>query len=204
MGLFGETKYDVLQKCTLKKLKQISEEKKVKIECHGIFRSKIIKEDYVTCIDNSNKVSMAYVKRVLKGEDLTRTGMRVGKKMSVPIVAKAIKNEFPLDRRHDRESEHERDFKRWCQGRFGSENVTTQYSVGRTRIDVVVGGVGIELKMPRTPRQLMTLRGQVDVYKNHFGKNILIVLLPGGCDYHSIDAFKTDMKKKGITVIEKR
>lgn len=62
MGLFSHEKWDLLEKCNLTQLRKMAKEKKVKVESTGFFRSKIIKEDYVQCLNDSNKISKAYIK----------------------------------------------------------------------------------------------------------------------------------------------
>ncbi len=204
-GIFTNEKWDLLEECNITKLRQMAKEKSLKVESQGIFRSKVNKDDYVSCLYNSNKISKAYIKRVLKGEKSGATGkVQVGKKISLNTVSNAVRKDYKISRIHDTEAEFERDFKNWCRGRFGADNVTTQYSVGRIRIDVVVGGVGIELKFPKTARALMTLRGQIDVYKKHFGKNLMILLISPRCDPSVVAEFKRDMKPKGVKVVEKR
>ncbi|MCK4443949.1 MAG: hypothetical protein KAW09_05365 [Thermoplasmata archaeon] len=204
-GIFTDEKWDLLKECNITKLRQMAKEKNVKVESQGIFRSKVNKDDYVSCLYDSSKISKAYIKRVLKGEKSEATGkVRVGKKISLNTVSNAVRKDYKISRIHDTEAEFERDFKNWCRGRFGADNVTTQYSVGKTRIDVVVGGVGIELKFPKTARALMTLRGQTDVYKKHFGKDLMILLISPRIDPSVVFEFKRDMKSKGVKVVEKR
>ncbi|HIH97577.1 MAG TPA: hypothetical protein HA346_00990 [Thermoplasmata archaeon] len=67
-----------------------------------------------------------------------------------------------------------------------------------------MGGVGIELKCPKKPRNLMTLRGQIDVYQKQFGRNLIILLFSHKCDAKCVAEFRSDMKRKGIRVIERR
>lgn len=205
MGFFSHEKWDLLEKCTLIQLRKMAKEKGVKVESQGFFRSTIVKEDYIQCLNDSSKVSKVYIKRILKGEEPAGASkVRVGKRMSLDSVANTVRREYKITKLYDSEREFERDFKNWCRGRFGHENVTTQYSVGRTRIDVVVGGVGIEIKFPKTARALMTLRGQIDTYKKHFGKKLMVVLVTPRCASSIVAEFKRDMKKKGVKVIEKR
>lgn len=206
MPLFrDEEKWSLLQKCKMTQLKKMAKAKKIKVESTGFIRTKVLKEDYVRYLHDSKKVSKVYIKRILKGEE--RGGVKkvsVGKSISVNAVADAIRKEFRIRKRYDSEADFERDFKNWCRGRFGYENVTTQYAMGKIRIDVVIGGVGVELKLPKTARALTTLRGQVDVYKEHFGKKLMVLLVSSKADYVVVADFKRDMKKKGIMVIEKR
>lgn len=206
MPIFGDPeKKELLVKCKVGQLKKMAKDKGIEVESMGLLRAKVNKDDYIFFLSRSKKITKPYIKKILMGEDRAAPGkVGVGKKMAVKTVGDVIRKEFRIRKRYDSEAEFERDFKNWCRGRFGYENVTTQYSVGRTRIDVVVGGVGIELKLPKTARALTTLRGQVDIYKEHFGKKMIVLLVASKADPGIVADFKRDMKKKAITVIEKR
>ena len=204
MGLFTDEKWDLVEGLKLTQLKQIVKEKKLDVGTF-LFKNTPNKENYMNAVYNSNKVSKTYLKKIAKGDVAASTKSNIpGKKMPVSTVASAIKNDFHIHKAHDSEKEFERDFVMWAKGKFGNANVVTQYAVGRTRIDVVIGGVGVELKYPKTPKPLQTLRGQIDVYKQHFGNNIMVLLFSAKCDPSQIALFKSDMKKKKVTVIEKK
>lgn len=159
------------------------------------------KTDYVDQL--YDEVSVAYLKKFLSGEGAGGGKVAVGiKKIPRSRVIAELRRFRPARHRRN-ESGYERDLLNWARGRFGKENVTPQYSVGRTRIDMVIGGVGVELKVPRTARQLMTLRGQVAVYRKHFGKDLVVMLFRPECDPSLVAEFKADMKKKGLVVIVK-
>ena len=119
-------------------------------------------------------------------------------------VKYVIEESYRLPMRYENESEWERDFVNWCRGQFGDWIVRSQYSVGGIRVDVVIGGVGIELKIPKDNRALMMLRGQVDAYRKHFGRRFMVLLITSFLDYPDVVEFRDDMEKKGVVVIEKR
>ncbi|MFQ5871408.1 MAG: hypothetical protein ACE5IB_04545 [Candidatus Geothermarchaeales archaeon] len=199
--LFGEDeKEKLLRKCTVRQLREITKEKRVAAE-PGFFRARPTKEDYIDRL--YDEVSVAYLKKLLSGEgSIGRAIVPGGKKIPRSRVIAELRK-FNITRPRKSEGGYERDLLNWARGRFGDAVVTPQYAVGRTRIDMVVGGVGIELKVPRTARQLMTLAGQAAVYQKHFGKDLVVILFRPECDPSLVAEFKADMKKMGITVLVK-
>ncbi len=194
-----DEKEKLLETCTVSQLREIAREKRVNVEA-GYFRTRPTKDDYIEQL--YDKVSMAYLRRLLSGEGAAGKRLAIGgKRISRSKVIAELKK-FPFRPRKN-EGDYERDLLNWARGRFGNANVTPQWAVGRTKIDVVIGGVGVELKVPRTARQLMTLRGQVEVYMKHFGKDLVIILFKPECDESLVAQFRDDMKKKGITVFVK-
>ena len=94
MGFFSHEKWDLLEKCTLTQLRKMAKEKGVKVESQGFFRSTIVKEDYIQCLNDSSKVSKVYIKRILRGEEPAGVSrVRVGKRMSLDTVANTVKRE---------------------------------------------------------------------------------------------------------------
>lgn len=123
--------------------------------------------------------------------------------LSVENVVDAIVD-FETKKRYEREEDFEWDLGIWCEAKFGSRNVRSQYGVERSRIDLVVGGVGIELKVAGNAEALKNLRGQLAVYKKHFGNKLIAVVLLSGVDVKLVAELRRDMRKEGIVVIEKR
>lgn len=121
--------------------------------------------------------------------------------MDVETVADAMRG-YGLKHRYSKEPEFERDLLVWCRGEFGGRNVVSQYGVAKSRIDMVVGGVGIELKLARTASDLVRLRGQVEIYRSYFGKKLIVVVVLAGVEPAIVGEFERDMKKKGVVVIE--
>lgn len=194
---FDDEKTKLLNQCTVAQLRQIAKDKKVKVE-PGFFSSRPTKDDYITQL--YDEVSLAYLRKFLS-EGATggvrRTG---GKRIAKRKVISELEKFQPTGARKT-EAGYERDLLNWARGRFGKANVTPQYSVGRTRVDLIIGGIGVELKVPRTARQLMTLRGQVEVYEKHFGKNLVVMLFRPECDPGLVRDFQDDMRKRGVNVI---
>ncbi|MBA3044936.1 MAG: hypothetical protein FP824_01835 [Euryarchaeota archaeon] len=203
MGFFTDEKEDALKKCTIAQLKHMAEEKKI-IAKPLFFQTTISEDAYTSTLYNSNKITLKYIKSVLDSKQTKKQVSTSIKNISVKNVAKAINDEFYITKSHDSEAEFERDFVNWARGRFGHVNVLPQYSVGRTKIDVVIGGVGVELKFPKSQRPLMTLRGQIDVYQKHFGDNLIVLLFSSKCESFAVAEFISDMKKRKITVIERK
>ena len=199
MWLADEEKVSLLRKCTVSQLKQIAKKKNLRVRGDSWLDTPPKKEDYVDQLYDS--VSTRFVKNFLS--ERSGGGRAVpGKKIPKAKVIRELKKFHSAPRKN--ESEYERDLLNWARGRFGGANVTPQYSIGRTRIDLVIGGVGVELKAPKTARPLMTLRGQVDVYMKEFGNNLVVVIFDPKCDPSVVYEFETDMKKKGITVLVKK
>jgi hypothetical protein len=211
MGFFDDTgmeKEKLLKKCTLKQLQRMAEEKKIKITPFFL-QTTIGKQNYECTLRDSDKITVKYITQVMNDEtpassNAVSKAPKTGKSLSVKVVAKAIKDEFMVHKRYDTEAEYERDFINWARGKFGSANVVTQFAVGRTKIDAVICGVGVELKYPKNQRPLMTLRGQIEVYQKYFGENILVLLFSGDCDSFAVDDFIRDMKEKKVVVIDKK
>lgn len=80
-------------------------------------------------------------------------------------------------------------------------NLQTEYAIGRTRIDIVIGSLGIELKRVKQWQTLRNLKSQVADYQKHFD-HIICVLIAEGVKQTDIAQFKKEVGPK-VTVITK-
>ena len=92
----AETREDLLRKCTLKQLKQIAKEKKVKIEYNEFWQSGPLKEDYIDSLYDSSKVTKSYIKKILAGKAKGRmpAGKKIKRKRWSRTVEKAIYEKY--------------------------------------------------------------------------------------------------------------
>src|SRR5207247_6270650 len=72
---------------------------------------------------------------------------------------------------------------------FGTENVKTQVNIAGGRIDIEALGIGIEIKVPNSRSQLQTLLGQVSVYRNYYGPNLLVVIFNDFAKVQDVNEF---------------
>ena len=213
----GDTKEELLMKLTLNDLKLIAKEKNIKVEGQdegylgfGMLKSgktkPPTKDDYIDYLLESNKITKKYLMDYID-QGLTVAYSKKSRPSRISLttsnIAQIINKEYKLEKSHTKEAEFERDFYNWCNGRFGTENVTKQIGIGNYRIDVQVGDIGIELKLPKTSHQLLTLRGQVDEYSKRYKNKLIILLVAPKVDSSIIQEFKKDMKKRNVMVIEK-
>ena len=213
----GGTKEELLMKLKVSDLKLIAKEKNIKIAGKddgylgfGILkRGKIkqpTKDDFIDSLLASNRVTKQFlIDFIDQGLNVAYSKKSRPSRVSLTTsnIAQIIDKEYKLEKAHSKEAEFERDFYNWCNGRFGTENVTKQIGIGNYRIDVQVGDIGIELKLPKTSRQLLTLRGQVDEYSKKYKNKLIILLVAPKVDSSIIQEFKKDIKKKNVMVIEK-
>lgn len=87
--------------------------------------------------------------------------------------------------------------------RFGQENVKTQVSIYRGRIDIEALGIGIEIKMPETRSHLQTLLGQIWVYEQTYGPNLIVVIFHDFAKVQDVVEFRNALESHGVRVFEK-
>jgi len=85
---------------------------------------------------------------------------------------------------------------------FGDECVKTELNVLDGRIDIDVMGIGIELKVP-SKTQLQRLVGQANMYRKHYGPNLVVVIFAEKARMQDIIAFRHDLAALGIKVFVK-
>src|SRR6266566_4003704 len=86
---------------------------------------------------------------------------------------------------------------------FGNENVKTQANIPGGRIDIEVLGIGVEIKVPTSRGQLQTLLGQVSIYRNYYGANLVILVFNDLAKYQDVNEFANILRGRGIQVFVK-
>jgi hypothetical protein len=86
--------------------------------------------------------------------------------------------------------------------RFGDECVKTELNVLDGRIDIEVMCVGVELKVP-SKTQLQRLVGQANMYRKHYGPNLIVVIFAEKARMQDIIAFRNDLAALGVKVCVK-
>ena len=97
------------------------------------------------------------------------------------------------------------------EGFFGESFVHAQLAIafGTTlKIDFHLGhpqksGVGVELKMPTSNAELQRALGQLDQYKERYGANLVVMLLPDFLERTQQQLFLDSVAAKGIAVVVK-
>jgi hypothetical protein len=112
-------------------------------------------------------------------------------------------NNFYPSKRYRREELYEVELASELRQQFGNENVRTQTSIKGGRIDIEVGNIGIELKVPESRSDLHRLVGQVVTYKKHYGKNFIIVIFCDKVSIQDLYEFKNEFENHGVKVVEK-
>jgi len=87
--------------------------------------------------------------------------------------------------------------------RFGDANVKTQANIPGGRIDIEVLGIGVELKVPTSRSQLQTLLGQVSIYRNYYGANLVVIVFNDLAKYQDVNEFANILRGRGIQVFVK-
>ena len=106
-------------------------------------------------------------------------------------------------RRFANEQAYEIELAQALRGRFGEENVKTQVTIYGGRIDIEVLGIGLEIKVPASRSQLQTLLGQISIYKNSYGSNLMIVIFNDLGKHQDVTEFSSLLRAKGIPVFVK-
>ncbi len=86
---------------------------------------------------------------------------------------------------------------------FGAENVKTQVNIAGGRIDIEALGIGIEIKVPGSRSQLQTLLGQVSIYRNYYGPNLLVVIFNDFAKVQDVNEFSNLLRGRGVPVFVK-
>jgi hypothetical protein len=86
---------------------------------------------------------------------------------------------------------------------FGAENVKTQVNIAGGRIDIEALGIGIEIKVPNARSKLQTLLGQVSVYRNYYGPNLLVVIFNDFAKVQDVNEFSNLLRGRGVPVFVK-
>ena len=86
---------------------------------------------------------------------------------------------------------------------FGNDNVKTQANIAGGRIDIEALGIGVEIKVPTSRGQLQTLLGQILVYRNYYGPNLVVLVFNDLAKYQDVNEFANILRGRGIQVFVK-
>jgi hypothetical protein len=111
-------------------------------------------------------------------------------------IMEFIKNWWP-SQRFENERLYQVELATELRHRFPDGDVKTEVNVAGGRIDIVVFGVGIEIKVP-TKVQLQRLIGQVRMYRRHYGPNVAVVIFKDIAKVQDINEFSNDLADLGI------
>lgn len=146
-------------------------------------------------------------------------GYREGWLLPKPQEGSAITKEtvlpfvqwYPLAKNKQYEKDYYKDFYNEMSDIFGPLNVHEQLAIAYgniLKIDFHIGhpqqgGVGIEFKMPTSNGELQRALGQLDQYVSHYGKELIVVLLPDFLKDAQLQLFLDELKRKDIAVVVK-
>ena len=118
------------------------------------------------------------------------------------MVSEFLENYRP-SRRFRNEQAYEIEIAAEMRQQFGAENVKTQVSIYGGRIDVEVLGIGVEIKVPASRGQLQTLLGQISIYRQQYGPNLMVVIFSDLAKMQDITEFANVLRGRGVTVFVK-
>lgn len=120
----------------------------------------------------------------------------------LPAVSNFLAQYRPSER-FGREGEFEVELAQALRGRFGNQHVLRQVPVGEGRIDIQVFGVGVELKIAGSPSSLLRLTDQVAEYRDHYGPNLIVVILDDTGGNEQITNLRRFLASQGVQVLLK-
>jgi hypothetical protein len=105
--------------------------------------------------------------------------------------------------RFGREGEFEVELAQALRGRFGNAHVLRQVPVGEGRIDIQVFGIGLELKIAGSSSSLLRLTDQVADYRDHYGPNLMVVILDDTGGNEQVSNLRRFLASQGVQVFLK-
>ncbi len=118
------------------------------------------------------------------------------------MVAEFLQSYVP-SKRFRNEQAYEIEVAQAMRHQFGTENVKTQANIYGGRIDIEVLGIGVEIKVPANRTQLQTLLGQVSIYRNYYGPNLMVVIFNDLCKVQDVTEFQNVLLGRGVQVFVK-
>ncbi|MGA7922849.1 MAG: hypothetical protein WCA77_02600, partial [Thermoplasmata archaeon] len=118
------------------------------------------------------------------------------------LVQEFIESYRP-SRRFANEQAYEIEMAQAARAKFGDEAVKTQVTIFGGRIDIEVLGIGIEIKVPNSRSQLQTLLGQVQIYRNSYGPNLMVVIFQDLGKQQDLHEFGNLLRQWAIPVFVK-
>jgi hypothetical protein len=110
-------------------------------------------------------------------------------------------DDFRPSRRFDRELLFQIELAEALRGQFGREAVKTELPIpGGGRVDIEVCNVGIELKLAASVQALQTLPGQLEVYRTHYGPNLIAMVFDDTGDSRALARTRDAVQAMGIRI----
>lgn len=210
------SKDELLDRATVKELKKLAKDNKVKLEISGFWgtRDATTKEEIIEVLSESRKVSKAKILAMMEDREEKSKEKAVkpskGSLMDdVKRIKKIIENTELIGTEKTKESEYEGQLVIALKMGLGNERVTYEKPMGRSRLDIVVDSVnnkqiGIELKLYTGGTSIDRLFGQIDRYLESVYDRVIAVVITK----KSIAAARAEAKRiekfKNVDVIVKR
>jgi len=118
------------------------------------------------------------------------------------MVAEFLESYRPSQRFRNEQS-YEIEVAQAMRHHFGPENVKTQANIPGGRIDIDALGIGVEIKVPISRGQLQTLLGQVSMYRNYYGANVVVLIFNDFAKFQDVNEFANLLRGRGIQVFVK-
>jgi hypothetical protein len=197
------TKEDLLRSLTVKQLRQLAKENKIRLVKEGFLwdYKASTKDDIIEILLESPKITKKKIQAIMK----PLPAKRIPKKEVKPRIERA-KPEAPEVKRVLRKIKRFKPFKRAKKERELEAmlvshlaafypNIRTQLTYERARIDAQIGRIGIEIKYQPSTSDFDRLYGQLDRYLKHLDHVITII----GYEKSAEDtrAFKKRLKERG-------
>ncbi len=118
------------------------------------------------------------------------------------MVAEFLRTYVP-SKRFRNESAYEIEMAQAMRHHFGAENVKTQVNIYGGRIDIEALSIGVEIKVPASRTQLQTLLGQISIYRDYYGPNLMVIVFNDLCKVQDVTEFANILLGKGVQVFIK-
>lgn len=120
----------------------------------------------------------------------------------IKMVISVLERYCPSQRFRD-EKKYEIEVAQAMRHYFQPDNVKTQANIPNGRIDIEVMGVGVEIKVPASRSALHTLLGQVQIYRNYYGTNVVVLIFNDLAKSQDINEYCNILRGQGVSVIVK-
>lgn len=208
------TKEDLLRSLTVKELRQLAKENRVSLVEEGLFglttHSVSRKEDIIEILLDSSRIAKKKILAILepppkpkpilvkkapkkaKREKVTRKRVQVTKVLD---EVKRFKRHVPSIRGKRKERQYTLALTGYLAHSFPQIDMEQPLGKG-TRIDALIGKIGIEAKYRPDQNEINRLYGQIDTYLQ-FLNEIIVVFFD--TDSSTVNDFKKKLKRGGYT-----
>jgi len=133
-----------------------------------------------------------FMKKTQARRNLPETFVSIVSAIEAFKPARRYKNEFP----------YQTDLRGWLHAKFGSAEIEVQK--GRSRPDIVIGEVAIEVKGPTANRDLITIADKINRYSQHF-ERMIVVLFAVSVSKNLYDEWLRGITKQypGVAIVRK-